>query len=76
MEAYVSVEGLEALARDFAFASSEGANVFLRSVGAFWPFHEGARVAPAAAVAIDLLEAQDERSRHAGRELFRRLPAP
>lgn len=76
VEAYVSAQNLRELAGDFAFAPSEAANVLLRSVDASWPFDEGLRLAPAAAVAVDLLEAQDERSRAAGHELLERLLKP
>jgi len=37
-----------------------------------WPFDEGASVAPWPVVAVDLLDANDERSRRAGLELIER----
>ena len=53
---------------------TERANVVLRIVEyQLWPFPEGASVAPAAVVAVDLLESEDERSRRAGAELLQRL---
>jgi excisionase family DNA binding protein len=76
VEAYVAAEHLDALGREFPWRPSEGPNVFLHVAGDFWPFDAAARIAPAAAVAVDLLEADDERSRRAGRDLFRRLPGP
>jgi excisionase family DNA binding protein len=48
-------------------------NLIVRVVGdEVWPFDEGERVAPWPVVAVDLLDAADERSRRAGLELLER----
>ena len=59
-----------------SYALDEGAdrpNVILRVVeDEAWPFQEDVRVAPWPVVAVDLLDADDERSRRAGLELIER----
>jgi excisionase family DNA binding protein len=70
VEGYVSEVRLGELVERYHLAASPNPNVRLHVLGpGLWPF-EDARVAPAAVVALDLLEADDERSRRAGRELL------
>ena len=75
LDAYLKGSGLQAIRDAFVMEErSERANVVLRVVeDQLWPFPEGASVAPAAVVAVDLLESEDERCRRAGAELLQRL---
>ena len=53
---------------------SERPNLVLRvTPDAHWPFPDGAKVAPKAVTAVDLLESGEERARRAGRELLEAL---
>jgi hypothetical protein len=74
VEAYVGRDRLDDLVYRYALRPAEiaDANVVLRVVDEFGPGRRQ-RVAPVAAVALDLLESPDDRSRRAGRELARRL---
>lgn len=74
-EGYVPVTALSALARRFAFEEdAERPNVALRVVeDRLWPFEPGDEVAPPAIVAVDLLEAADERSQRAATQLLQQL---
>ncbi|MEO8697611.1 MAG: helix-turn-helix domain-containing protein [Acidimicrobiales bacterium] len=74
-EAYVRASVVGSLEERYALdADADRPNVILRVVADDdWPFAENARVAPAQVVAVDLLEAADERSRRAGVELAGRL---
>ena len=73
-EAYVPESRVSDLADRFALdADSDRPNVRLRVVGDDdWPFEADQRVAPAPVVAVDLLDAGDERSQRAARELLAR----
>ena len=73
VEGYVRHDRLEDLAYRYALrpADPANANVILRAVGAD-VLSPAERVAPWAAVALDLVESADPRSRRAGRELARR----
>lgn len=74
VEGYVRRDRLPDLVYRYALRPAEGAdaNVVLRAVDESVPrARQG--VAPVAAVALDLLESPDDRSRRAGRELARRL---
>lgn len=74
VEAYVDRDRLRDLVYRYALrpADRADANVVLRVVeGSVLPARPG--MAPVAAVALDLLESSDDRSRRAGRELARRL---
>ncbi len=75
LDAYLKSSDLQAIRDAFVMEErSERANVVFRVVeDQFWPFPEGAAVAPPAVVAVDLLESEDERSRRAGTELLQRL---
>ena len=53
---------------------TQAPNVLLR-VCHFWPFEDGAVVASPVVVAADLIDARDERSRRAGRDLLARALA-
>jgi hypothetical protein len=74
VEAYVPRRRLAALVKRYAMeADAERPNVLLRVVDDdAWPFAGDAEVAPWPVVAVDLLEADDERSKRAGRELIER----
>lgn len=74
VEAYVDRDRLHDLVYRYALRTAEivDANVLLRVLDGSVPWMRGA-VAPVAAVALDLLESSDDRSRRAGRELARRL---
>lgn len=71
-EAYVPQSRVAELADRFALdADSDRPNVRLRVVNDDdWPFEAGQRVASAPVVAVDLLEAADERSQRAARVLL------
>lgn len=74
VEGYVRVGDLKGLVREFALASPSSdvpANVVLRVPVSGWPFDEGQRIASRAVVAMDLIDAGDERSIKAGRRLLR-----
>ena len=76
LEGYVRAEDLSGLVRDYALAppsSGVRANVVLRVPHPGWPFDEGQRIAGAPVVAVDLIDAGDERSVQAGRGLLTRL---
>lgn len=74
VEAYVGRNRFRDLVYRYALKPSEiaDANIVLRVVDDSIPRAQK-RVAPVAAVALDLLESSDDRSRRAGRELARRL---
>ncbi len=74
VEAYVDRDRLHDLVYRYALrpAAATDANVVLRVVDESVP-RARKGVAPVAAVALDLLESSDDRSRRAGRELARRL---
>lgn len=68
LEAYVPASRIEKLIRKYALADvSDLANVLFRVVDdRVWPFQKNAKVASRIVVAVDLLDADDERSRRAG----------
>ena len=71
LEAYVSEARIAELIDQYGLdPDAERPNVVLRVVGdAVWPFSPEMDVAPRPVVAVDLLEADDERSRRAGAAL-------
>lgn len=75
VEAYVREDDLGPIVAAYALRSAiAGAeNVLLRAPAPRWPFPRESRVAPASVVAIDLIDAGDERSVRAGRALLRRI---
>jgi excisionase family DNA binding protein len=73
VEGYVSVDDMARLREKFFLEESRKPNVLLRVLQPPWPFPPDTRVAPATAVALDLLDSTDERTRRAGRELLRSL---
>lgn len=77
VEAYIREDDLSPIVDDYAMrpAIAGAENVLLRVPAPAWPFAAEIRVAPAAVVAIDLIDAADERSVRAGRALLRRLSA-
>jgi hypothetical protein len=69
---YVAEADLPGLVREFALEPSEQPNAVVRVLPAgLWPFVE--RRMPLAAVAVDLAELPDARSRRIGRKLIERL---
>ncbi|MDX6672445.1 MAG: hypothetical protein QOI91_2808 [Solirubrobacteraceae bacterium] len=76
VDSYVSEAVLKEVVRDHVLdvASPAEANLILRSVASpAWPFESGSKMAPLAAVALDLSEDLDRRSVRLGRELLARL---
>jgi excisionase family DNA binding protein len=71
VEVYVAASRVAALVEKYALdGSAERPNLLLRVVGdAVWPFAAGVHVAPRPIVAVDLMDADDERARRAGRRL-------
>jgi hypothetical protein len=74
VDAYVSDRALPGIVARHRLQESQDPNVFLRSVASFVPSWPPSRIAPKAAVALDLLEDADPRSRQVGKELLGRLP--
>lgn len=74
-EGYAPVSALPALASRFALDENHARpNVVLRVVAdRLWPFESSDEVAPPAIVAVDLLEAEDDRSRRAAIQLLQLL---
>ncbi|MEW6582932.1 MAG: helix-turn-helix domain-containing protein [Actinomycetota bacterium] len=72
IEGYVRPGDLDPLAAAYALqVASEGReNVILRVPIGNWPFEGGARVAPRAVVAVDLIDSGDDRSVRAGHRLL------
>ncbi len=71
-DAYASASDYDRIVRDFALDPSDRPNVILRVVPeGLWPFHD--RRMPLAAVALDLAELPDARSRRIGRSLLAEL---
>lgn len=70
-EVYVRAEALDRFAAEHhLFAGVSDANLVVRAIRDVWPFGRGARVAPGAAVALDLLESDDGRAQRVGLEYF------
>ena len=73
VEGYVRAEDLEQLISEYALmppSAGARANVLLRVSVPGWLFEEGERIASRAVVAVDLIDAGDERSVRAGRKLL------
>ncbi len=73
VEGYVRAEDLEPLVSDYVLmppSAGARANVLLRVPVSRWPFEEGERIASRGVVAVDLIDAGDERSVWAGRKLL------
>ena len=68
LEAYVPASRIKKLIKKYALADvSDLANVLFRVVDdSVWPFPKNAKVASRIVVGVDLLDADDERSRRAG----------
>lgn len=73
VDAYVAERALPGIVARHRLQESQDPNVVLRSVSSFVPSWPPGRIAPKAAVALDLLEDADPRSRQVGRELLGRL---
>lgn len=69
-EVYAVSEDLATLVRAYALSDSDRPNLVVRIPSEVWPFEDGAEVAPPAVVALDLIDAGDERSRRAGTALL------
>lgn len=74
VDAYVDERALAGIVARHRLQESQDPNVILRTVASFVPSWPPSRVAPKAAVAIDLLEDEDPRSRQVGKELLGHLP--
>lgn len=73
IEIYVQAGKLGELKRKYFLEASSKPNVILHVVEEPWPFPASCRTVPAVVAALDLLEADDETSRYAGREFLSRL---
>jgi excisionase family DNA binding protein len=73
VEAYIHSKKLPPVLRRYRLQRSSDPNVLLHVVHGRWPFAPSERVVPAIVAAVDLLDADDPRSRRAGQELLRRL---
>ncbi len=73
LESYVPEARIAAIVNQYGLdPDAERPNIILRVVDeAVWPFAPEMDMAPQSVVAVDLLEADDERSRRAGAELAR-----
>ena len=72
-EAYVPADDVADLRKKYFLEESRNPNVHLRVVEPPWPFPSESSVAPRSAVAVDLLDSPDQRTRRAGRELLASL---
>lgn len=72
IEIYIPAERLPKLVKKYFLEVSATPNVIIHVVEGFWPFSPSSKVVPPIVAAIDLIEAEDERSRRAGEELLRR----
>ena len=73
VEGYVRADDLGSLVGDYALmppSADARANVLLRVSVPRWPFEESVRIASRGVVAVDLIDAGDERSVRAGRRLL------
>lgn len=75
LEGYVPADRLGELREEYLLEPGDRPNVILHEVDEPWPFPLGMRVAPPIAVAADLAEASDERTRRAGLAYLRALDA-
>jgi excisionase family DNA binding protein len=73
VDAYVAERALPGIVARHRLQESHDPNVVLRSVPSFVPSWPQRRIAPKAAVALDLLDDADPRSRQVGKELLGRL---
>lgn len=75
VDAYVAERALPAIVARHRLRDSQDPNVVLRSVSSLVPSWPLSHIAPMAAVALDLLEGEDPRSRQVGKELLGLLPS-
>lgn len=73
VDAYADGSGVDALAARYGLLESYDPNVIVRAVPPFLASWPPSHVAPTAAVALDLLEDDDPRSRQVGMDLLGRL---
>ena len=71
-EVYVDSARLPAFVSRHKLVRSAEPNLIVRVIPELWPFADASACAPPAAIAVDLLESDDERARRAGREYFDR----
>jgi excisionase family DNA binding protein len=71
-EVYVDSDRLPAFISRHKLVRSPEPNLVVRVIPELWPFADASACAPPAAIAVDLLESDDERARRAGREYFDR----
>jgi len=74
VEGYLPKDRLAKLSYEHALrvVSEDSANLIVRAVDDLWPF-ESERVAPAAVVAVDLIDSSDQRSRRAGSAMLKQV---
>ena len=73
LEAYLPARHFPRLSRKYLLEPASDPNLILHVVDGHWPFPRSCKVVPAPVVAFDLLEADDPRTRRAGKELLERL---
>lgn len=71
LEAYIPARRWSPLERRYHLQLSADPNLILHVIDGPWPFAKDQRVAPKLAVALDLLDHDDERSRRAGQRALR-----
>ncbi len=73
VDAYVDEGVLPTVVATHRLRESQAPNVILRAVSSFMPSWPPSHVAPRAAIALDLIEDDDPRSRQIGSELLELL---
>lgn len=73
LDAYVPERRFAGLAKRYVLEPSDEPNVVLREVSGRWPFPPSVTFVPESVAAVDLLEADDERSRRAGQKALERI---
>jgi len=76
VDGYIPAGRAIELRERYLLEESNNPNVWLCLVDEPWPFLEHVSAAPVTAVAFDLLDSTDERTRRAGRELLEALDRP
>lgn len=76
LELYAPASTAPRLIQKYTLEPSTDPNVIFHVVEATWPFDRYQRTAPGPVAALDLIDADDERARRAGREYLARLLRP